>query len=197
MNHRILITPLLMIIAVIASPAQNPHPGGDYFFLRKGTLYRVIVDTESRVMEEQHITTDITIWPDGRFKPLGGKVHQLKEGEYLDPNGRTFPTYVALRREMSAHDLATERVRLELNNGSLIRFHNSSSEVVHESVTLKNGAVVNPTGMILLTNGQTMQLHEGACVDMAGRMYKTRDEFHRKTQAELKQGLSTGGKKNP
>lgn len=197
MHNRILITLLAVFLIFDASTAQDPHPGGDYFFLNKGALYRVIVDTESRVMKEQHLSTGMTIWPDGRFKTLGGKPHRLKEGEYLDPNGRTFPTYIALRREMSAHDLAIERVRLELTNGSLIRFHNSHSAVVTGPVTLKNGAVVNPTGMILLTSGQTIQLHEGACVDLAGRIYKNRDEFHRKTQAELKSGLSSGGKKQP
>ena len=197
MKHLILLPLLLLLSAGTFLQAQNPHPGADYFCMRNHGLYRVIVDTESRVLEEQHIVTGLTVWPDGRFRTLNGQMKRLHEGEFLDANGRVFSDYAALRRDMRAHDLATERIRLELTNGAMVTYHNGDSEPLKEAITLKNGAVVNPNGMMLLPTGQTMQLHEGACVDMAGRMYKDREEFHKKTQAEMKAGLTPAGKKQP
>ena len=145
---------------------QDPHPGGDYFFLHKGGMYRVIVDMESRVMEEQHIATGLTVWPDGRFKTLNGKVKRLHEGEYLDPNGITYPNYAALRQEMKAHDMAAVRVRLELENGALIRCSDGTKEPVLADVKLGNGSMVTPVGLIRMKSGQTLQMHEGACLDL-------------------------------
>ncbi len=188
--------PVLLIFTCLSNlQAQDPHPGGDYFCMRNGALYRVIVDTESRVLTEQHIATGLTVWPDGRFRTLNGNTKKLKDGEYLDPDGRVFADHASLRRDMRAHDLATDRIRLELTNGAIIQYHNGDAIPLTDELRLKNGSVVNPNGMILLTTGQTIQLHEGACMDMAGRMYKNRDDFHRKTQAEIKSGLTPSVKK--
>jgi len=176
------------IIGLMTVTAQYQHPGGDYFFFRNGGMYRVIVDMESRVLEEQRIANGLTVWPDGRFKTLNGKVRKLKEGEYLDPNGIIFPNYAALRKEMKAHDLAVEQIRLELVNGELMRCTNGTREPVMADVKLNNGSLVTPSGQIRMKSGQSIQMHEGACLDMAGRMYKDKEDFHRKVQ----QGISTG-----
>jgi hypothetical protein len=69
-----------------------------------------------------------------------------------------------------------------LRQGKMMIFKDSHLSPMEKPMTMKNGTVITPTGMMTMKDGSTHQMAEGERLDMDGNMMGNKPAPHQSTQ---------------
>lgn len=59
---------------------------------------------------------------------------------------------------------------VKMENGKMIMTVDEKTVVIDKQMTMKNGTIVMMDGTVKTKDGKTMQLKDGECIDMSGKM---------------------------
>lgn len=186
------ILPVFLLIFVGTVSGQQLRkdalPGETFFQLHEGVLHKYAPEGKTVVAGKEYISNGMTIFPDGSFTRMNEKKRKLREGQYLDVNGKVFNTLAALQAQQEAHRAAVNKDYYRLCNGEVMRHKGASSEKIKSEVILRRGITLYPDGLFSTPDGRKYRLREGQCMDITGKVFKNTQTFHLECERRIREG---------
>jgi len=82
---------------------------------------------------------------------------------------------------------------LIMKDGKMYHSMNGKEMMVETSMTLHNSTVMHSDGSYQLQNGKKRQLHNGQCMDMNGKKYRSHQMFQKSMMRMHGSGMNSGG----
>lgn len=181
---------LALFVRITFGQQQDLQKTSDdiYFHYDKRTLYMYSGQEKKKVTSNEYFSNGMKIYPDGSFTRLNEKKRSLKEGQYLDINGKIFNSLADLQAQQEAHRMAVRSEFYRLCNGEVVHHRNKKMEKIKNQVNLNHGVTLFPNGSFTLSTGKKYQLKEGQCMDLTGKVFKNRNEYHLECEKKIREG---------
>ena len=159
-----------------------------YFQYEKGVMFKYSEKGKEKVTRNEYISNGMRVFPDGSYTRLNEKKKQLKNGQYLDMNGKIYNDLAALQAQLEAHRAAVKSEYYRLCNGEVVRHHNKTTEKIKDGVNLNHGIILYPDGSFTDAAGKKFRLREGQCMDLGGKVFKNSEALHLECEQRIKGG---------
>lgn len=167
---------------------EDALPGETFYQYREGTLYKYAPEGKTIVAGKEYISNGMTIFPDGSFKRLNERKRKLKDGQYLDVNGKVFNTLADLQAQQEAHKAAVAGEFYRLCNGEVVRHRREKTEKIKSEIMLQHGITLYPDGLFSTKEGKKYRLREGQCMDITGKVFRDSKTLHLECEKRIKEG---------
>ena len=189
--EKILLTAALYLLSgslVGQQLREDALPGETFYQYREGTLFKYAPEGKKIITNKEYISNGMTVFPDGSFIRSNEKKRRLKDGQYLDVNGKVFSTLADLQAQQESHKAAIAGEFYQLRNGEIIRHREKGIEAIRSEVLLKNGITLFPDGMFSTAEGKKYRLREGQCMDVTGKIFRDTQTLHLKSEKRINEG---------
>lgn len=167
---------------------QNVLRDDTFFQYEKGVMFKYSEKGKEIVTSNEYIINGMRIFPDGSFTRLNEKKKRLKDGQYLDINGKIYNDLAALQAQLEAHRAAAKIEYYRLCNGEVIRHRNKITEKIKDGVNLNHGIILYPDGSFTDAAGKKFRLREGQCMDPGGKVFKNSEALHLECEQRIREG---------
>lgn len=131
----------------------------DHVMMKNGIMMIVKGDQMMKMDQDLTLSDGTVVSKTGVVKTPDGTTMVLRNGEMIDMSGKKMRS-VKMRNHMM------------MNDGKMMLVKESSRSELNQEMTLDNGTVITPSGMVKTKDGKTMQLRDGEKLDMNGMLIK-------------------------
>lgn len=190
MKTKTLSLAFVLFTSLLTAQQKNQEKTSDdiYFLYEKGIVYKYSSDGKKKITANEYFSNGMKIYPDGGYTRLNENMHHLKEGQYLDVNGRVFNNLADLQAQQEAHRIAVRSEFYRLCNGEVVHHRNKQIEKIKNQVNLNHNVTLFPNGSFTVSSGKKYQLKEGQCMDLSGKIFKNTNEYHLECEKKIREG---------
>lgn len=183
----------LVVLGPTATPAQDRDQEQDQDQVRlmqvDGGVLQIRDHDQIRLQTNLTLNDGTQINPDGSYTTRDRDRLRLKEGECMDMDGVVYNSEYQYRFKIKQENKGLSQAQIQERNqnrthfilmdGQVFQVRNQSQNQLQQKLNIGNGVTVNPNGTYQTRDRKQLQLLDGECLNMDGKLFKNA-KVHRK-----------------